>query len=502
MGSKGKIRLLFVEDNLTIARSLSLFLQNTFEVMIANDADTARGLVLKKPDIVLLDIHLSRSDFQAREGILLLREFLEIYPRLPVVIISAYGDLSTAMECMRYGAADFIQKPPNPEELVQRLLRAVEYAQTKQKMVNLEERLRQLAPVELVGESVAMRQVKRLIERISSNPYSTVLIEGETGTGKELVARLIHLSGSRSKKPFVAVSIASLNPNLVESELFGHVRGAFAGANETRVGYIEKAGGGVLFLDEIGELSLEMQVKLLRFLEERVFYPVGSSDGTEVDVQIVAATHRNLKELVERKLFREDLYYRLNVLPVYLPPLRERLEDIPLLVEYFLGLFLKQGRTKIGRVSEEAIEAMQSYSWPGNVRQLKNELERALLQADLFSHSCVERFHLSSDVLKGGEAFGGSQGGGRVFLGEGETLDLGLELARYEYRLIELALRAADGKKTEAWKLLRLNDRYSLHRRIRLIYRKYPEILKDFPFIFQLYGKQLLGRGKRGRGEV
>ncbi len=284
----------------------------------------------------------------------------------------------------------------------------------------------------------------------------------------------------------------------MESELFGHVKGAFAGAHTSRVGFFEKAKGGVLFLDEIGELSLELQVKLLRFLEERSFFPVGSSNPMEVDIQIVTATNRNLEEEVEQGNFRQDLYYRLSVIPIVLSPLRERKEDIPLLANHFLKLFRQQGRTNIERISEPAIEALVNYHWPGNIRQLKNEMERAILQSRIQGHERIELEDLSKDILEAS-----SHQNSPTFLDhtnlENEEIShdgypLDWHLSHFELKLVQRALEKVSGKKSEAWKLLGLNDRYALSRRVKNILKKYPDIVKDFPLIQKLYHRQIPGK--------
>lgn len=482
-----KPKLLIVDDNVHVLSSLERVLEENFTIWKATAPKDARTLIQKEPDIVLLDINLNERDLKDRTGVVLLQEFLDKYPNLPVVMISAYGDVPTAVQCMHQGAADFIQKPPSMDELSERLNKALTAARTSKMAIQLEERLQQLEPIQLVGSSKPMASIKHLVKKVSQDPYATILIQGETGTGKELVARALHNLGFRRSEPCVAVSIASLNPNLVESELFGHVRGAFAGAHIPRVGFFEKAKGGVLFLDEIGELSLDVQVKLLRFLEERVLFPVGSSNPMEVDVQVVAATNRDLSKEVSLGRFREDLYYRLKVIPIFLTPLRERTEDIPLLVEHFLGLFRRQGRTNLSVLSTGALESLQGYHWPGNVRQLKNELERAILNARMEGHLQIEREDLSPEILnqspKETNFVASDFTDGEISLDE--------ELAKWEFYYIQEALKKAKGRKSMAWQLIGLNDRYALTRRVKTCLKKYPHLIKEFPLIQKLYKKHI-----------
>ena len=482
-----KQKLLIVDDNPHVVRSLERILEKYFAVEKALNSEKARSLFLRGVDIVLLDINLGEGgEHHQREGIALLEEFLEIKPHVPIVMISAYGDLATAVDCMRRGAADFISKPPNPEELVERLQRTLRNSQAVEKARHLENQLQKIAPIQLIGKSRAIQEIRQFVREVAKDPYATVFIFGETGTGKELIARLIHYLGKRSHAPYVAVSLASLNPNLVESELFGHVKGAFAGAYTSRIGFIEKAKGGVLFLDEIGELSQEVQVKLLRFLEERVIYPVGSSEPVEVDLQILTATHRDLWEEVQKGNFREDLYYRLQVIPIHLPPLRERKEDIPLLAEHFLNLLKKQGRTKLQGFSQEAIEVMMQYSWPGNIRQLKNEVERAALFAWMRGRKYIEAEDLSLPFLTPSS----SQPLSPEVVGSA-SFSLDRELSRWELYYIQEALKKSKGKKSEAWKLLGLNDRYALTRRVKGIVKKYPDLIRQFPLLEKLYARQI-----------
>lgn len=480
-------KLLVVDDEKAFLASLERVLKQDFLVDAARDPLGAKEAFERGPDIVLLDIRLDESNPEKRDGMELLREFLENRGDCPIVMISAYGDVNTAVECMRMGAADFIQKPAHLNELRQRLKSALERAKVFQRASQLEEHLQKIAPSELIGESSQMQEVKRLIKMVALDGFVTVLIRGETGTGKELVARGIHRLGGRSNEAFVPVAIASLNENVVESELFGHEAGAFTGATGRRLGYIEKAKGGILFLDEIGDLPLEVQLKLLRFLEDKKISRVGSSETVEVDEQIVAATNRNLEEAVKKGEFREDLYFRLKSIQITLPPLKDRREDIPILSNHFLQLFMSQGRTKIRSISQEALDAMGEYYWPGNVRELRALMERAIIYAKDHGHERIEKVDLPIEIINKTAGEGGTAFSVQI---KQDGMDLDEQLAKWDLTYIEEALRLTNGRKTEAWKILGLNDRFALQRRVKAAQRKYPQLIEKFPIIKSLYGSQ------------
>lgn len=478
-------KLLIVDDERYLLASLRRALRHEYTVLTAADRVEALREIAKQPDIVLLDIRLNAEDARDRSGVELLREMSAGGFDAPVVMFSAYGDVETVVSCMRHGATDFVQKSASMEELRQRLSTALEHARLSRQVIHLEERLQRLDPTQLVGESAAIEEVKRHIFMVASDGIVTVLVRGETGTGKELVARAVHRIGRRAREPFVPVSVAALNSNLVESELFGHEPGAYTGARERRIGFIEKARRGILFLDEIGELPVETQLKLLRFLEERRFARVGSSEEQQADLQIVAATNRPLEEAVAQGRMREDLYFRLRGAEIFLPPLRERRVDIPLLASHFLGLFRAQGRTRIKRVGEVAMHALTGYAWPGNVRELKTVIERAIIYANHADRDTLEAADLPMDALHA-PAHSGRTGGSAAFAQDGVILDL--ELAKTELAYIEEALRLTSESKSGAWKLLGLNDRFALLRRVKVLYARYPELAETFPTVRRLYG--------------
>jgi len=312
-------------------------------------------------------------------GLDVLKHVRENDPDVAVVMITAYGSISTAIEAMKNGAYDYLLKPFDPDELGVLIEKVVEQQAQARENLFLKEQYKDRTRFEsMIGQSKPMQEVFDLIQDVSSMD-STVLITGETGTGKGLAAKAIHTNSPRSEGPFVLVNCGAIPEHLMESELFGHQKGAFTDAKETKKGRLELAHDGTLFLDEIGEISMRMQIDLLRVLEDRVFYRVGGTQPIEVDFRVVAATNRNLKKAIKNEIFREDLYYRLNVIAFQMPPLRERKEDIPLLAEHFLRRFSQETNKPVDKISRAAIDEMMLYEWPGNVRELENAIERAVV---------------------------------------------------------------------------------------------------------------------------
>jgi DNA-binding NtrC family response regulator len=481
-----KPKLLLVDDNIAFAKSLVRVLREQFQVKSSSSADEGRAMFRQGCDVVLLDLRLNDADPNNREGVDLLKEFHTLNSEIPIVMMTAYGDIEVAVEVMKEGAADFLQKPFDLTKLKATLSNALEQARLKQRISSLEQDYARIEPGEIVGQSPVIENIRRLIDMAAKDGYVTVLINGETGTGKELIARAIHRQGWRSKESFVPVAISALSPTLVESELFGHEAGAFTGAKGRRAGYIEKAKGGVLFLDEVGEIPRETQVKLLRFLEERKFFRVGSTESIETDVQILVATHRDFQQAVENGQIRQDLYFRLKSLVIPVAPLRERIDDISLLANHCLKLFRDQGRTKISSIDPEVMELLMRYHWPGNVRELKTALERAVIYANNNGHLSIEKDDLPVELLC--EPHLNSEGTFPIRL-NGGGINLNQQLARWELAYIEKALQLTQGRKTEAWKLLRLNDRFALHRRISTLFKKYPNLVSGFATLKELYDK-------------
>jgi two-component system response regulator HydG len=325
------------------------------------------------PDAVLLDVHM-----EGMSGLAALERLKRLYPHLPVLMLTADANVPTAVQAIQQGAYDYLTKPVERSKLLTVLRNAVKKHAMAARLRQLERELRGGGYGGIIGSSSAMRRLFKQLDRVSPSDV-TVLIAGESGTGKELVARAIHANSGRARGPFVPLNCAAIAETLQESELFGHEKGSFTGATSRRVGRFEQAHGGTLFLDEVGELSAGLQAKLLRVLQERKFYRLGGSEQIEVDVRIVTATHRDLQERCLKGDFREDLFYRLAVFELELPPLRDRTEDIPLLAQTFLERFAKRhGRPEV-RIGEAAMAALREYHWPGNVRELQNAVERALV---------------------------------------------------------------------------------------------------------------------------
>ena len=468
--------LLIIDDDEAFLASSRRALKSDYEVHCARSRNEAEPLLAPLPDVVLLDLSLKEDDPANRDGLVILNELHRQFPQIPILIITAYGEIETAVECMKTGAVDFLQKPrADIREIKARLQKAVEHSRLTRRVSQLEEDLQLIEPREIVGQSPSIREMNRVIDAVADNGQVTVLLVGETGTGKELVARAIHNRGWRRSGPFVPVMLNALPQAMLEAELFGHEAGAFTDARDRRLGYLEKAHGGVLFLDEVSEMDANIQVKLLRFFEEREFQRLGSTVPLKVDVQIVAATNVSLEELIKAKKFREDLYFRLKVHEIHLPPLRDRAEDIPLLVEHFLQLFRRQGKNVVS-IAPQPLKALQSYHWPGNVRQLRNVLESAALRAQVSDRQRIEEPDLPSDV----RATGKPQATREPADSHDNGFTIHEALARTELAHIEQALLSTHGKKAEAGRLLGYSDRFTMQRRVRTILKNYPHLGAEF----------------------
>jgi DNA-binding NtrC family response regulator len=378
MSSKAKV--LVIDDEQIVLKSCTRILSaEGYDVQIVQTGDEGlRKLVEEKFDVVLTDLKMPDMS-----GMEVLEKVLDSYPDMIVIMITGYSTVQTAVDAMKMGAYDYVPKPFTPEELVEAVGKALDKKKQAEESVYLRVKESEVRDGlhNLMGKSERMQEVYRMIKRVAPT-NATVLIYGESGTGKELVARAIHYDSERKSRRFIAADCSTLPPTILESELFGHVRGSFTGATDTRPGLFEIADGGTLFLDEIGNTNLEVQGKLLRVLEEKEFKPVGSSEIRHVDVRFIAATNRDLKAMVSEGSFREDLFYRLNVFPMTVPPLRERREDIPLLACYFLDELSRESNKDIKGFSADAMELLMRYHWPGNVRELKNVIERLVIMSD------------------------------------------------------------------------------------------------------------------------
>jgi DNA-binding NtrC family response regulator len=442
--SKERTRILVVDDEEIVRESLSGWLaKDGYTLATAHDGPTALQMLRQGPwSILLVDLKMPGMD-----GLQVLEAVKQIQPDVAVVIMTAYATVETAVEAMKSGAYDYLVKPFDPEELSLMMVKIVAQQQLVRENILLRKVLkRDYHFRDMVSKNPGMHRMFDLAKS-AARSQSTILVLGESGTGKELLARAIHAESSRHGAPFVAVSCAALTETLLESELFGHEKGSFTGAVSRRKGRFESAHGGTLFLDEIGDISPKLQLDLLRVLEERKFFRVGGSDPVDVDVRIIAATNRDVNKAVADGQFREDLYYRLNVIPIVLPPLRDRREDIPLLIDHFLEHLSVETDRKIEGVSADAVALLMRHDWPGNVRELRNVLERGMVVA---KGSLIQPDDLGL-VSSGLQA---------------EPFDASLTLDDVERRHITAVLQHAGGNVTQAARTLAI-DRVTLYNKIK-----------------------------------
>ncbi len=369
-------KILIVDDELIMRESLAGWLERDgYDVEKASSGEEA----LEKFKNTRFDILLVDMKMEGMSGLEVLKRIKENDSDVAVVMITAYGSIKTAIDAIKNGAHDYLLKPFEPDELGLLIEKIIDYQAQAKENLYLREQYKERTRFEsMIGQSLPMQEIFDLIQDLASAD-STVLITGETGTGKGLAAKAIHTNSHRSEGPFVIVNCGAIPEHLMESELFGHQKGAFTDAKETKKGRLELAHDGTLFLDEIGEIGMRMQIDLLRVLEDRIFYRVGGTQPIEADFRIIAATNRNLEEAIKQGIFREDLYYRLNVISFEMPPLSKRKDDMPLLAEHFLSRFCQETNKPIDRLSREAMDEMMLYEWPGNVRELENAIERAVV---------------------------------------------------------------------------------------------------------------------------
>ncbi len=439
--------ILIVDDERNTREGLQRALHDRYDVLLAEDSQKAVEALESAPvDVMLTDLRMPGVD-----GMGLLRRALSLTNPPVCIMMTAYGSIENAVQAMQVGAYHYITKPVNLDELELVIQRALNSRRVEAENVNLREQIDQKYGLEnIIGESASMRQVFETIQQVAPS-RATVLITGATGTGKELIAKAIHNLSPRKNGPFIAVHAAALPTSLLESELFGHEKGSFTGAVERRTGRFELADGGTLFLDEVGELEPQIQVKLLRVLEERAFERVGGSKTLQVDVRLVAATNRDLKKLVSEGKFRDDLFYRLSVVTVDLPPLRERRDDIPLLVKSFLDEFSRENGKQVRELTPEALNMLLAYDWPGNVRELRNAVEQMVVLAR------GERLTVR-DVPAGIR--------GVADLTKINVVHAGMTVEDAERQLIVQALKETDGNRTRAAQRIGISRR-TLHRKLK-----------------------------------
>jgi two-component system, NtrC family, response regulator AtoC len=434
-----KATILVVDDEALIRWSLGERLKTEgYDVLEAGTGHEALEKLAEGVDLVLLDYRLPDTD-----GVTILRKIKELDQDILVILLTAYASVETAVEAMKLGAYHFANKPFNLDDVAATVDRALETTRLRREVRQF--RTNAARPYSLhriVGASPAIVSLRHLVARVASSPASTVLLTGESGTGKDLVAKVIHYASDRASRPFMNITCSALPEQLLESELFGHERGAFTDARLQKKGLLENAEGGTVFLDEIGEMTPGLQAKLLRVLEEKSFKRVGGATDIHVDVRVIAATNRDLEAEVTNHRFRADLFYRLNVLPIAMPPLRSHSEDIPALVEYFIDAFNTEFRKRVLGATTAAYTVLQGYGWPGNVRELRNVIERAMLLSD-GERLDARDFTVTSNAVSTGDDF--------------ELPATGVDLEKLERSLVIQALKRSGGNQTKAGTFLGLN---------------------------------------------
>ncbi len=443
-----KPRILIIDDERNTREGLQRALKKDYDVLVADNGQRGLDLILERSfDLVLTDLRMPGLD-----GMELLKRVSAMENPPNCIMLTAYGSIDTAIEAVRSGASDFLEKPVDLDKLDITIKKALENRQLQAENTELKRELASKYAFEkIIGESAAMQQILDTVKQIST-VRTTVLLTGENGTGKEVIARAIHQLGNRAAKPFVAIHCAALAPTLLESELFGHEKGAFTGAVEQKIGRFEAADGGIVFLDEVSEIDPSVQVKLLRVLETRSFERVGGTEPVDVDIRLVAATNRDLRQMVDDGDFREDLYYRLDVLNIHLPPLRDRRDDVPLLLAHFLEIYNAENGKQIAGLTPDAVKILEAYDWPGNVRQLKNCVERMVV---LCRNDRIGVKDIPAEIR---DAVAGSPAS--------KTDDRGsLDITANEEYLIRKALEECDGNRTAAAKQLGISRR-TLHRKL------------------------------------
>jgi DNA-binding NtrC family response regulator len=452
--------VLIVDDEKHTREGLQQALAENYDVSVAANADEAFNLLDAQPfDVVLTDLRMP-----GKSGLKIIDKALALPHRPAVLMMTAYGNIETAVEAMKRGAVDFLTKPVNIERLEVLIQRALKTKTLEVEVQHLHERLDEKFKLEgIIGTSPKLKAVIDKMKLVAPS-RATILIEGESGTGKELIAQAIHQASPRARGPFVAVHCAALSENLLESELFGHERGSFTGATERRIGRFESADGGTLFLDEIGEISQSTQVKLLRFLETKAIERVGGSKPIELDVRLVAATNRDLERMVRDGKFREDLFFRLNVVRLFMPPLRERAEDVPLLLVHFIKVFSEENGVPPLTIEPGALRTLQNYPWPGNIRELRNFCENAVVLrrgGSITEYDLEPKFRSTTSVTA--PESGGLGGDGTTSSAGSASTSLSVE--ENEKRLLREALLKARGNRTKAAELMGVSRR-TLHRKI------------------------------------
>ena len=445
MNASGK-RILIIDDETNMRHMLQVML-NKEGYLAATAADGIEGLNMMEKeefDFILCDLKMPNMD-----GMTFLERSKERYPEKTFIMMSAYGTVDIALEAMKAGAYDYISKPFKTDEVILTLKKAEERERLREENIILQDKIKKIEQrysfENIVARSEAMAHVFDLVHRVADHK-TTVLITGESGTGKELIARAIHSRGPRNSGPLITINCGGIPENLLESELFGYKKGAFTDAHKDKPGLFKEADKGTIFLDEIGELPSSLQVKLLRVLQEEEITPLGATETEKIDVRVIAATAKDLQSEVEEGRFREDLFYRINVMTIHLPPLRERRGDIPLLVGYFIDIFNKKLDKNIEGLTSESMPVLMGYSWPGNIRELENVLERSILLAQ---GRWITPAELPATITTGRQPFSSSK--------PEHTLSIKKASRQLERSLIEKALKITDGNRTQAAKILEIS---------------------------------------------
>ncbi len=453
-----KFTILLIDDEETQLKALKSFLERrNYRIFTASTGE--EGFHIAEEE--LIDLVITDYRMPGWNGLIVLRKIRELNPEIDVVVLTAFGSIEDAVEIMKAGAYDYLTKPVDLQELENLVMRVKERRMLLDENRHLREQLKDKFRFDaIVSQSGEMEAVLNMASRVAESKAS-VLIRGESGTGKELIARAIHFASPRKNKPFVVVNIAALAPNLIESELFGHEKGAFTGASQRRIGKFEQADGGTLFVDEVGDIPPPVQVKLLRAIQFGEVERIGGSEPVKTDVRIIAATHRRLEDMIESRDFREDLYYRLNVVTIHVPPLRKRKSDIPLLTDFFIRKYSSENNRDIRGVSREAMDWLMKYEFPGNVRELENMMERAVV---LSRSETIEPadlpFHTRDQTVKS--------------VLDPYNLDNSYEekVRSFERELIETALKETEGNQSAAARILDMTERHLRSRMEKLGMKK------------------------------
>lgn len=436
-------KLLIVDDETSICTSLSFALEDNYTVFTANNEESAIKIINEcEIDIVLLDLKLGESD-----GIHVLKKLKTIKPEVVVIIMTAFGTIESSVNAMKSGAFYYITKPINIEELSLLLMKGEEYIKLNTKIKYLSNQINEDSKYNIIGSSKKIKQVFDLIDRVKDIDIN-VLITGESGTGKELVARAIHFHGKRKDKPFNVINCSAIPDNLLESELFGYRKGAFTGAMEDKKGIIELSHEGTLFLDEIGDMNINLQTKVLRVIQDKEIRPIGSTKSIKVDVRFISATNKELKEEVKNNRFRQDLFYRLNVININLPPLRERKEDIAKLIEYFIKKYNVKLDKDIKGITAKALESLEKYSFNGNVRELQNIIERAIV---LTENDYIKEEDLPEEIFNRENIIVDQDHLIPIFVGE--------DIKSIEKKVLEYTLKKFDGNRKKTAEILNMGER-------------------------------------------